>query len=101
MTNKLTHEDAALLHIWIKYAKECLQSLKPAQHEILQYLLEGYSHKMIAAHLGISLGAVEQRIHRLFHALGVNTERDAISLAILGGSQRGFSGLLQSSSPGH
>jgi ATP/maltotriose-dependent transcriptional regulator MalT len=57
------------------------------EHEILEYIADGWSNEEIADRLGLSLATVKFHVSSLFRALGVGrrTEavREAISLGLL------------------
>jgi DNA-binding NarL/FixJ family response regulator len=75
-------------------AKKVLQSFRPAnpgklqyhlsdrEKEVLNYLVKGYSYKMIAAHCHISLDTVRGHIRNIYSKLHVNCGREAVSKAL-------------------
>lgn len=71
-------------------AKKVLQSfhtnnkyaLSVREKEVLQYLVKGYSYKMIAAELFISLATVQSHIKNIYAKLHVNCGREAVVMAL-------------------
>lgn len=75
-------------------AKKVLQSFRPAnpgrlqyhlsdrEKEVLNYLVKGFSYKMIAAHCHISLDTVRGHIRNIYSKLHVNCGREAVSKAL-------------------
>ncbi len=50
--------------------------------ELLQYLVKGYSYKMIAADLFISLATVQTHVRNIYTKLHVNCGREAVVVAL-------------------
>lgn len=71
-------------------AKKVLQSfhsknkygLSPREKEVLQYLVKGFSYKMIAGALFISLATVQAHIKNIYTKLHVNCGREAVVIAL-------------------
>jgi Response regulator len=57
--------------------------LSPREHDVLDALVRGESHKVIAHELGISVRTVELHRLRMLHRLGTRHLADAIKLAVL------------------
>jgi len=55
--------------------------LTPRQTEILRYIIDGESNKMIAYHLDVSENTVKQHVSALFRKLNVSSRTQAIKLA--------------------
>ena len=54
--------------------------LTPRQTEILRFIVDGESNKMIAYHLDVSENTVKQHVSALFRKLGVSSRTQAIKL---------------------
>ena len=59
-----------------------IESLTDRQHEILTYLVEGLSYKMIAGRLSISENTVSDHIKKIYKKLQVNSKAEAINIAL-------------------
>lgn len=57
-------------------------SLTDREHEILSWLVKGYSYKMIAAELTISFSTVNTHVNRVYNKLHVNSATEAVALAM-------------------
>jgi DNA-binding NarL/FixJ family response regulator len=57
-------------------------ALTDREHEILSWLVKGYSYKMIAAELGISFSTVNTHVNRVYNKLHVNSATEAVALAM-------------------
>jgi DNA-binding NarL/FixJ family response regulator len=57
-------------------------SLTDREHEILSWLVKGYSYKMIAAELGINFSTVNTHLNRVYNKLHVNSAAEAVALAM-------------------
>lgn len=53
--------------------------LSPRQSEVLQQLAKGLPYKLIADHLGVSIGTIKQHIHQIYKKLQVNNKVEAIN----------------------
>jgi two-component system response regulator FixJ len=60
-----------------------IASLSPREREVLEALVQGEAHKVIAHRLGISARTVELHRARMLQRLGVRHLADAIKLAVL------------------
>lgn len=56
--------------------------LTEREHELLSWLVKGYSYKMIAAELGISFSTVNTHVNRIYKKLHVHSATEAVSLAL-------------------
>lgn len=56
--------------------------LTDREHEILSWLVKGYSYKMIAAELDISFSTVNTHVNRVYNKLHVNSATEAVALAM-------------------
>lgn len=56
--------------------------LSPREIELLQLLVKGYSYKMIASSLFISLATVQSHIRNIYAKLHVNCGREAVVIAL-------------------
>ncbi|HXB92918.1 MAG TPA: response regulator transcription factor [Puia sp.] len=56
--------------------------LSEREKEVLNYLVKGYSYKMIAGHCHISLDTVRGHIRNIYSKLHVNCGREAVSKAL-------------------
>jgi DNA-binding NarL/FixJ family response regulator len=57
-------------------------NLTAREKEILKFLVDGYSYKMIATECNISYNTVNNHIHKIYNKLYVNSATEAVSLAI-------------------
>lgn len=57
-------------------------ALTKRELELLQYLVKGYSYKMIAADLFISLATVQTHVRNIYTKLHVNCGREAVVVAL-------------------
>ncbi|MFN8351870.1 MAG: response regulator transcription factor [Flavobacteriales bacterium] len=57
-------------------------SLTDREHEILSWLVKGYSYKMIAAELYISFSTVNTHVNHVYNKLHVNSATEAVALAM-------------------
>ena len=58
--------------------------LSPREHEIARMVAKGYTNKMIASVLDISLWTVSTHLRRIFAKLGVQTRAAMVALVIQG-----------------
>ncbi len=56
--------------------------LSPREEEILQGLVNGYTYKRLADHLGISIDTVRSHIKNLYDKLHVHSRNEAVALAV-------------------
>lgn len=56
--------------------------LSKRETEILQYLVNGYSYKMIASDIGVSIDTVRFHIKKIYEKLHVHSATEAVSKAI-------------------
>lgn len=68
----------------------------PTDRHIVQLLLEGASNKAIARALGLPIGTVKRRLHRLYGGLGV-TSRTQFALKVSASHQEQEAAANQSS----
>lgn len=66
----------------ITLADESPANLSAREQEVLGLLVEGYSYKMIAADLGISIDTVRSHIKKIYEKLHVRSMTEAVSKAI-------------------
>ncbi len=59
-----------------------MDSLSPREQEVLQFLSEGLSYKMIAERLQISYGTVNNHIKKIYDKLQVHSLGEAVSYAL-------------------
>jgi two-component system nitrate/nitrite response regulator NarL len=62
--------------------RSALSELTPREQEILRYLAEGRSNKVIAKHLGISDGTVKLHVKAILRKLGVHSRVEAAVFAV-------------------
>jgi DNA-binding CsgD family transcriptional regulator len=62
-------------------AADPARSLTPREREIVRMISEGYTNKMVAAVLDISLWTVSTHIRRIFSKLGVSTRAAMVARA--------------------
>ncbi len=65
-----------------KSAEQEKSDLSKKEIEILQLLVKGYSYKMIAAEIGISIDTVRFHIKKIYEKLHVHSATEAVSKAI-------------------
>jgi DNA-binding CsgD family transcriptional regulator len=58
-----------------------VRSLSPREREIVRMISEGYTNKMVAAVLDISLWTVSTHLRRIFSKLGVSTRAAMVARA--------------------
>lgn len=56
--------------------------LSPREEEILQGLVNGFTYKRLADHLGISIDTVRSHIKNLYDKLHVHSRNEAVALAV-------------------
>jgi DNA-binding NarL/FixJ family response regulator len=56
-------------------------NLSPREKEVLQFLVNGYSYKMIAAELFIAVDTVRSHIKKIYEKLHVNSKSEAVAKA--------------------
>lgn len=61
---------------------EDLQKLTPKEHDVLSYLVRGYSYKMIASEMKISIETIRYHVKNIYAKLHVNSKSEAVSKAI-------------------
>jgi len=66
----------------VAVAEESPANLSAREQEVLGLLVEGYSYKMIAADLGISIDTVRSHIKKIYEKLHVRSMTEAVSKAI-------------------
>jgi DNA-binding NarL/FixJ family response regulator len=59
-----------------------MESLTPREAEVLKYLSEGHSYKMIADRMDISYGTVNNHIKKIYEKLQVHSLGEAVSYAL-------------------
>ena len=62
-----------------------IESLSEREHQVLNALVAGHSHKVIAHKLGISVRTIEVHRSRMMRRLGVRSLAEAIKLAVISG----------------
>lgn len=62
--------------------------LTDREHELLSWLVKGYSYKMIAAELNISFSTVNTHVNRIYNKLHVHSATEAVALAMRKGMGR-------------
>ena len=65
-----------------------VESLSERERQVLQALVAGHSHKVIAHELGLSVRTIEAHRSRMMRHLGVRTLAEAIKLAIISGATK-------------
>ena len=61
---------------------EDLQTLTAREHDVLSCLVRGYSYKMAAAELEVSIETLRFRIKNIYSKLHVNSKSEAVAKAI-------------------
>jgi len=67
-----------------KTENETPKNLSTRESEILGFLVKGYSYKMIAAEVGISIDTIRFHIKKIYEKLHVHSATEAVSKAIKG-----------------
>lgn len=55
-----------------------METLSPREKEILEYIVKGYSYKMIAAELNVATETVRSHIKKIYKKLQVNSATEAV-----------------------
>jgi DNA-binding NarL/FixJ family response regulator len=55
--------------------------LSDREKEVLQYLVKGYSYKMIASEMYIAIDTVRSHIKKIYEKLHVNSKSEAVAKA--------------------
>lgn len=71
-----------LKYVSVQREKSENYNLTVREKEILQWLTDGLSTKMIAAQIGISSGTVGTHIKNIYEKLGVHSQAEAVSKAL-------------------
>lgn len=58
--------------------------LSDKEKAVLQLLVEGYSYKMVAAHMQVSIDTVRSHIRNIYEKLHVNSKSEAVAKALRG-----------------
>ncbi len=59
-----------------------LQSLTPREHDVLSLLVRGYSYKMAAGEMSVSIETLRYHIKNIYTKLHVNSKSEAVAKAI-------------------
>lgn len=59
-----------------------LQTLTPREHDVLSFLVRGYSYKMAAGEMKISIETIRYHIKNVYCKLHVNSKSEAVAKAI-------------------
>ena len=62
--------------------KRDMQSLTPREHDVLSFLVRGYSYKMIAGELFVSIETIRTHIKNIYEKLQVNSKSEAVAKAL-------------------
>ena len=55
-----------------------VETLSPRETELLEYIVKGYSYKMVAAEMGIATETVRSHIKKIYKKLQVNSATEAV-----------------------
>ena len=66
----------------IRLARERIERLTPRELEVLRGLIAGYSNKLLAGHMGLSLRTVEMHRANMMDRLQVGSLAEALTLAV-------------------
>jgi DNA-binding NarL/FixJ family response regulator len=55
-----------------------VESLSPREKELLEYIMKGYSYKMVASHMNIATETVRSHIKKIYKKLQVNSATEAV-----------------------
>jgi DNA-binding NarL/FixJ family response regulator len=61
---------------------EELQTLTPREHDVLSFLVRGYSYKMAAAEMNVGIETLRYHIKNVYSKLHVNSKSEAVAKAI-------------------
>ncbi len=61
---------------------EELQTLTPREHDVLSFLVRGYSYKMAAGEMNVSIETLRYHIKNIYSKLHVNSKSEAVAKAI-------------------
>ncbi|HRU60229.1 MAG TPA: response regulator transcription factor [Bacteroidia bacterium] len=81
MTPSVARQVLKLFSQPFRHAKE-LQTLTPREHDVLSCLVRGYSYKMAAAELDVSIETLRFHIKNIYVKLHVNSKSEAVAKAI-------------------
>jgi DNA-binding NarL/FixJ family response regulator len=59
-----------------------IQSLTPREHDVLSFLVRGYSYKMAAGEMNVSIETLRFHIKNIYAKLHVNSKSEAVAKAI-------------------
>lgn len=59
-----------------------LQTLTPREHDVLSFLVHGYSYKMAAGEMNVSIETLRYHIKNIYTKLHVNSKSEAVAKAI-------------------
>ncbi len=59
-----------------------LQTLTPREHDVLSFLVRGYSYKMAAGEMNVSIETLRYHIKNIYTKLHVNSKSEAVAKAI-------------------
>ena len=59
-----------------------LQTLTPREHDVLSFLVRGYSYKMAAGEMKVSIETLRYHIKNIYSKLHVNSKSEAVAKAI-------------------
>ncbi len=59
-----------------------LQSLTPREHDVLSFLVRGYSYKMAAGEMNVGVETLRYHIKNIYSKLHVNSKSEAVAKAI-------------------
>ncbi len=81
MTPSVARQVLKLFSQPFRHAKE-LQTLTSREHDVLSCLVRGYSYKMAADELGVSIETLRFHIKNIYAKLHVNSKSEAVAKAI-------------------
>lgn len=75
-----------VLKMFARFHQPPVQEYKLSDKEkaVLQLLVEGYSYKMVAAHMQVSIDTVRSHIRNIYEKLHVNSKSEAVAKALRG-----------------
>lgn len=59
-----------------------LQTLTPREHDVLSFLVRGYSYKMAAGEMNVSIETLRYHVKNIYNKLHVNSKSEAVAKAI-------------------
>jgi DNA-binding NarL/FixJ family response regulator len=82
MSPNIARKVLHIFHDQFRSVKEEFITLTPKEKEVLQYLVDGFSYKMIADKMKVTFHTVNDHIKNIYNKLHVNSAPEAVSKAL-------------------